>query len=135
MALAKKIDHVAIAVTDLDAALETFTRNFGFPVARRANPPAAGISVALLQIGDAELELFTPTTTDNPPAKFLAERGEGVYALSLETESLDAAVQALTAKDIKVGPVTSTSDGKGRVAFISPRFTHGVLLQLIQHGK
>ncbi len=135
MALAKKIDHVAIAVKDLDTAVDTFTRNFDFPVSRSADLPALGISLTMLQVGDAELELFTPTAADNPPAKFLAERGEGLYVLSLETDNLDAAVQALSAKGIKVGPVTPPSDGRGRLAFISPKFTHGVLLQLIEHPK
>ncbi len=134
MAVAKKIDHVAIAVKDLDAAVNTFTRNFGFPLTRRVEAPALGISLAMLGIGDAELELFTPTTGGSPPAEFLAERGEGMYVLSLETEDLDAAVQALTAKGIKVGPVTAAADGKGRLVFVSPKFTHGVLLQLIEHS-
>jgi len=132
MALAKKIDHVAIAVKDLDAAVRTFTRHFGFPVTPRSDLPALGIALQMLRIGDADLELFTPTASENPPAKFLAERGEGMYVLSLATENLDAAVQALSAKGIKVGPVTPSGDGKRRLAFVSPRFTHGVLLQLIE---
>jgi len=135
MALAKKIDHIAIAVKDLDAAVQTFTSNFDFPVTRRADVPSIGIALALLRIGDADLELFQPTAADNPPAKFLAERGEGMYVLSLETENLDAALQALSAKGIRVGAVTPSSDGKGRLAYISPKATHGVLLQLIEHPK
>jgi methylmalonyl-CoA/ethylmalonyl-CoA epimerase len=132
MPVAKKIDHIAIAVKDLDAAVKTFTSNFGFPVTRRADVPAVGISLALLGIGDAELELFTPTVADNPPATFLAERGEGMYVLSLETDNLDAAMQALSAKGIRVGQATPTADGKGRLAYVSPKATHGVLLQLIE---
>jgi len=135
MPLATKIDHIAIAVKDLDSAVQTFTSNFGFPVTRRANVSNLGISLALLRIGDAELELFQPTTTDNPPAKFLADRGEGMYVLSLETENLDAALHALSAKGIRVGQVTPTADGKGRLAYVSPKATHGVLLQLIEHSK
>ena len=135
MPLAKKIDHIAIAVKDLDSAVQTFTSNFGFPVTRRADVAALGISLALLRIGDAELELFQPTVTDNPPAKFLADRGEGMYVLSLETDNLDAALHALSAKGIRVGQVTPTSDGKGRSAYVSPKATHGVLLQLIEHSK
>jgi methylmalonyl-CoA epimerase len=135
MALAKKIDHVAVAVKDLDAAVQTFTANFGFPVTRRADVAQLGISLAMLKIGDAELELFTPTAADNPPAQFVAERGEGMYVLSLETDNLDAAVQALRARGIKVGDVTPTGDGRGRLVYVSPKATHGVLLQLIEHPK
>jgi methylmalonyl-CoA/ethylmalonyl-CoA epimerase len=133
MALAEKISHVAIAVKDLDTAVQTFTRNFGFAVVRRAEAPTFGIALAMLGIGQAALELFTPTKPDSPPARFLDERGEGMYVLSLETADLDAAVQALRAKGVTVGPVTPTADGKGRLVFISPRFTHGVLLELIEH--
>jgi len=135
MRLAKKIDHIAIAVKDLGSAVQMFTSNFGFPVTRRSDIPALGIALALLRIGDAELELFQPTATDNPPARFLADRGEGMYVLSLETENLDTALQALSAKGIRVGQVTPTADGKGRLAYVSPKATHGVLLQLIEHAK
>jgi methylmalonyl-CoA/ethylmalonyl-CoA epimerase len=135
MAVAKRINHVAIAVKDLDTAVRTFTSNFGFPVTRRTEAPALGIALAALGIGDAELELFTPTTTGNAPAKFLAERGEGMYVLALETDDLDAAVGALSARGVKVGPVTPSADGKSRLAFLSPKFTHGVLLELIEHLK
>lgn len=135
MAFAKKIDHVAIAVKDLDAAVQTFTRNFEFPVTRHADIPALGISLSMLKVGDAELELFTPTAPNNPPARFLAERGEGMYVLSLEVDDLDAAVQLLAAKGITLSAVAPTGDGHGRLVYLSPKATHGVLLQLIEHPK
>lgn len=123
---------MAVLVKDLDTAVQTFTKNFGFPVTRRADAPNLGIQLALLRIGDAEIELFTPTKSDTPPAKALAERGEGMHVLSLEVDNLDVAVQTMTAKGIKCSPVTPTSDGKGRLVFLSPKATHGVLLQLIE---
>jgi len=132
MALAKKIDHVAIAVKDLDAAVKTYTANFGFQVRQRTDVAALGIRLAMLPIGDADLELFTPTVADNPPAKFLAERGEGMYVLSLEVDDLDAAVATLTGKGIKVSTAARTADGGGRLVYLSPKSTHGVLLQLIE---
>ncbi len=135
MALAKKIDHVAIVVNDLDAAVQTFGRNFRFPVTRRAEVAPLGISLAMLPIGDCELEVFTPTVADNAPAKFLAERGEGLYVLSLETPDLDAAMRTLKAKGIKVGAVTPMPDNKGRAVFVSPKSTHGVLLQLVEPAR
>lgn len=134
MALVKKIDHIAIAVNDLETAVQTFTANFGFPVTKQEDLAAFGIRNAMLQIGDAELELFTPTKADNPAAKFIAEQGEGMYVLSLEVENLAQATQALAAKGIKVGPPLPTSDG-GRLVFISPKATHGVLLQFIERPK
>jgi len=137
MALAKKIDHIAIAVKDLDTAVQTFTATFGFPVARRGENAQLGLRNAFLQVGDAELELFTPTKPENPATKFLAEQGEGMYVLSLEVDDLDQAINTLTARGIKVGAIMPIPNG--RLAFISPKATHGVLLQFIEwkrsHGQ
>jgi methylmalonyl-CoA epimerase len=131
MAVAKKIDHVAIAVKDLDAAVKTFTGNFGFPIERIGEVPALNIRRAYLTIGDAWLELFQPTADANPAAKFIAERGEGMYVLSLEVDDLQRAAQALGQRGIKVN-VQEVPNGP-RLGFISPKATHGVLLQLIEH--
>jgi methylmalonyl-CoA/ethylmalonyl-CoA epimerase len=130
MALVKKIDHVGIAVKDVDAAVARFTANFAFPVAGRGEVPALAIRRAFLTIGDAALELFQPTSASNPAAKFLEERGEGMYVLSLEVENLDAARAALAKQDITVK--VSEVPGGPRLGFISPKATHGVLLQLIE---
>ena len=133
MAVATRIDHIAIGVKDLDAALKTFTRNFGFPVEGLGEVPALNIRRAFLTIGDAALELFQPTSESNPAAKFLTERGEGMYVLSLEVDDLRAASEALAKKGITVN-VQNVPDGP-RLGFISPKVTHGVLLQLIEHSK
>lgn len=133
MALAKKIDHVAIAVQDLDAAVKTFTGNFGFPVARSGEVPALHIRRAFLAVGDAALELFQPSGAENPGAKFLAERGEGLYLLSLEVDDLAAAAAALQEQGVRVR--TQAMEGGLKLGFISPKAAHGVLLQLIEHPK
>lgn len=129
MAVATKIDHIAIAVKDLDAAVQRFTANFGFPVEDCGDVPSLHIRRAFLSIGDAALELLQPTSVANPTSKFLAERGEGMYLLSLEVADLDAAVAALAQKGITVN--VQTIPNGPRVGFISPKVTHGVLLQLI----
>ncbi len=133
MALAKKIDHVAIAVEDVDGALKTFTDNFGFPVARTDELPALRIRFALLTVGDAALELFQPTDAQSPAAKFLSERGEGMYLLSLEVDDLQAAAAALAERGIKVN--LQTIPGGRQLGFVSPKQTHGVMLQFIQNPK
>ena len=132
MGLARKIDHVAIAVKDCDAAVATFTRNFGFPVDRLGDVPQLNIRRAFLTIGDASLEIFQPTAEQNPGAKYLAEKGEGMYLLSLEVDDLAVATETLAQKGIKIATQTV---GDLKLAFISPKHTHGVLLQLIEHPK
>lgn len=131
--LPEKIDHIAIAVKDLDAAVKTFNANFGLPMARRGEEAALQIKSAFLTIGDAWLELFQPTSADNPAAKFIVERGEGMYLLSLEVENLDAAKQHLEKRSIPM-KVQSVPNGP-RLGFISPKSTHGVLLQFIEHPE
>lgn len=133
MAVAKRIDHIAIAVKDLDAAVKTFTSNFGFPIDRVGDVPALNIRRAFLTVGDAAIELFQPTSEANPAAKFIAERGEGMYILSLEVDDLNAAAAVLANDGIKVN--VQTIPNGPRLCFISPKVTHGVLLQLIQHPK
>ena len=133
MGLAKKIDHIAIAVKDLDTAVDTFTDNFGFPISRKGAVPMLNIERAFLDIGDASLELFQPTGDQNPITKFLNERGEGMYLLSLEVDDLQTAADALAAKGIKVS-VQALPDGM-KLGFVSPKNAHGVLLQLIEHPK
>ncbi len=133
MGLAKKIDHIAIAVKDLDAAVDTFTENFGFPISRKGALPALHIERAFLEIGDASLELFQPTSEQNPASKFITERGEGMYLLSLEVDDMQKAVDSMAGKGLKVS-VQTLPDGM-KLGFISPKNTHGVLLQLIEHPK
>jgi methylmalonyl-CoA epimerase len=132
MSIAKKIDHVAIAVKDVDAAIKTFTQNFGLPVERRGEVPQLAMRNAFLGIGDTSLELFQPTSDKNPAIKFVSERGEGIYLLSLEVEHLTEVAEQLGSKGIKVA-VQQVGDRK--VGFISPKHTHGVLLQLVEHPK
>jgi methylmalonyl-CoA/ethylmalonyl-CoA epimerase len=130
MAIAKKIDHVAVAVKDLEAAVRTFTENFGLPVEHQGEVPQLNMRNAFLGIGDAALELFQPTSEQNPALRFINERGEGIYLLSLEVEQLTAAAEQLASNGIKVA-VQQVGDRK--IGFVSPKHTHGVLLQLVEH--
>ncbi len=127
---AKRIDHIAIAVKDLDAAIETYQNNFGVAKVKEGEVPALGIRNALLQIGDAQIELITPLTAQGPVADFLTKQEGGMYLLSLEVDDLGAAIAELQNNGTRVN-VTEGSEGK-RIAFVSPRATHGVLLQLLE---
>ena len=127
---AQRIDHVVIAVTDLEAAVATYTHNFGLAKVREVDLQVLGIRNAFLQIGEAQLELVTPLSADSPVGKFLQTHGEGMYLLALEVDDLDAAIATLQEQGTRVN-VTTGSAGQ-RLAFISPRATHGVLLQLLE---
>ncbi|MFN8626447.1 MAG: VOC family protein [Candidatus Binatia bacterium] len=133
MALAKKIDHVTVVVKDMEAAVSTFRNNFSFPVGLAGAAPELNMRFTCLRIGDALLEILQPTNDKNAGMQFLAERGEGMYALSLEVESLDRVVESLAKKGISTR-VRSFREGS-RLCFIGPEHTHGVVLQLIEYTK
>lgn len=127
---AKRIDHIGIVVKDLDTALATYSRNFGFEAdrARGGDVPALGIKNAFMPVGETDLEFIQATSNEGPVATFANERGEGTFMLSIEVEDLDSAVEELRATGARVGNAT---DGR---AFVSPKSSHGVNLQLIQRG-
>ena len=127
---ATRIDHVAVVVKDLEAAVATYQHNFELEKAGGGEVPSLGIHNAFLQIGGARIELMTPTSATGPVAEFLEQRGEGIYLLSLEVEDLDEAVARLQDTGARVR-VVEGSTGR-RLAFVSPKSTHGVLLQLLE---
>jgi methylmalonyl-CoA epimerase len=86
---ATRIDHLVVAVKDLDAAIATYTETLGLEKVREGEVPALGIRNAFLKLGDAELELAAPLSDDTPVGKFLQGQGEGMYLLALEVDSLD----------------------------------------------
>jgi methylmalonyl-CoA epimerase len=130
---AKRIDHIAVAVKDLDAAVATYQHNFGLTKISGGEVPALGVRNAFLQIGDAQIELIMPLTEQGPVADFLAKQGDGMYLLALEVDKLDDAIASLQSQGARVNVATG-STGQ-RLAFVSPRATHGVLLQLLERRE
>jgi len=126
----KRIDHIAIAVKDLALAVQTYQANFGLQQVKGGEVSSLGIRNALLQLGDAQIELITPLTEQGPVAEFLSQQEGGMYLLSLEVDELDAAVAELQDKGV---PVTMAEGSEGkRMALVSPEATHGVRLQLLE---
>jgi methylmalonyl-CoA epimerase len=125
---AKRIDHIGIVVKDLDVAVATYARNFGFAadVAKGGSNATLGIKNAFMPVGESDLEFIQPTTEEGPVAQFAKDRGEGTFLLSLEVDDIEAAVEHLRAQGARVG---APSNG---LAFVSAKSTHGVNLQLVQ---
>lgn len=124
----KKIDHVGIVVKNLEDGVATYAQNFGFEqdTSRGGEVAALGIKNAYVPVGESDLEFIQPLGDEGPVAKFAAERGEGVFLLSIEVEDVEAAVEALRATGARVG------DANNGLAFVSMKSTHGVNLQLVQ---
>lgn len=125
---AKRIDHVGIVVKDLETALATYSKNFGFAVdgSRGGDVPALGIRNAFMPVGASDLEFIQSTAETGPVAQFAKDRGEGAFMLSIEVEDINAAVEHLRGLGARVGEPTNG------VAFVSMKSTHGVNLQLVQ---
>jgi methylmalonyl-CoA epimerase len=128
-----KIDHIAIAVQNLDEAIKVYRGALGLELAGEEEVPEQGVRVAFLPIGDTRLELLEPLSSESPVAKFLEKRGEGIHHICLEVEDLEKALAELASKGVKLIDEKPRLGAHGRkMAFVHPKSLHGVLLELYQ---
>jgi methylmalonyl-CoA epimerase len=128
----KGLDHVVIAVKDLDAAVGRYETIYGAPVSERREAPAAGMKMAFFRFDDSFVELVSNLGDDGAIAKRLAERGEGVHLVAMKVDDIDKAVAELRDKGVRlVGDPGPGNPVKGQV-FVHPSMTGGVLTQLVQ---
>ena len=128
----KKISHVAVAVEDIDAALEKYQRALGLSATSREIVASQKVEAALLPIGDASLELIAPKGNDSVK-KFLEKRGPGLHHVALEVEGLEGALTLLKALGVPLIDETARVGAHGHlVAFVHPKATGGVLVELVE---
>ena len=128
----KGVDHVVIAVKDLDAAVGRYETIYGTKVSERSEAPAAGMAMAFFRFGDSFIELVSATGDQGPIAKRLADLGEGVHLVAMKVDDIDATLTELRDKGIRlVGDPGAGNPAKGQV-FIHPSVTGGVLTQIVQ---
>ena len=128
----KGVDHVVIAVKDLDGAVGRYETIYGAAVSDRSEAPAAGMAMAFFRFGDSYIELVSATGDQGPIAKRLEEQGEGVHLVAMKVDDIDATLTELREKGIRlVGDPGPGNPVKGQV-FIHPSVTGGVLTQLVQ---
>ena len=130
----KKIDHIAIAVQNLESALETFRNVLGCaPGAIRIEEVASEkVRVGFITLGESKIELLEPLSDDSPIAKFLAKNGEGMHHIALETDDIDAETRRLAS--VNINPLGLPKDGAGgkKIMFLHPKETNKVLLEFAQ---
>lgn len=125
------LDHLGIAVSDLEAALAFFRDTLGVGVSHTEEVPEQHVRVAFLPAGDACLELLEPTSDESPIAKFLAKRGGGLHHVALQVSDLPGTLVRLAASGVELIDREPRPGGHGKeIAFIHPRATGGVLLEL-----
>ncbi|HEY1635183.1 MAG TPA: methylmalonyl-CoA epimerase [Acidimicrobiales bacterium] len=131
--LLTEIDHVAIAVHDLGAAIDYYEATFGATVAHRERIESDGVEEALIKVADSYIQLLTPIREDSPVAKFLDRKGEGLHHVGYRVEDCGVALQAV--KDAG-GEVIDTEPRPGSrgttVAFLHPKTAFGTLIELVE---
>ena len=132
MAKITKINHIAIVVADIDQALGFWRDALGLELEHVEDVPSQKAVVAFLPVGDSEVELVKPTTEDSGLAKFLAERGGGMHHLCVEVDDIAAKLEELKAKGVRLINETPTVLPGRKMAFVHPKSTGGVLVELYQ---
>ncbi len=128
-----KINHIAIVVEEVDAALKFWRDALGLPLQHVEHNEGEAVDIAFLPVGDSEIELIAPFTETSGVAKYLAKKGAGLHHLCIEVDDIAAALAQLTAQNIElINDAPRTRPDGTRYAFVHPRATGGVLLELYE---
>lgn len=128
-----RIDHIGIAVTDLDAALVLYERDYEMTLVHRETVTEQGVEAVLLDVGENHVELLAPLGDDTPVGKFLAKKGPGIHHVAYQTTDIVAELERLTAAGIQLIDQTPRIGIRGSsVAFVHPKSTGGVLTEIVQ---
>ena len=128
-----EIDHVAIAVNDLEAAIKYYADVFGAEVDHREVVESDGVEEALLKVAESYVQLLTPTRDDSPVAKYLANKGEGLHHIGYRVKDCAAALQAVKDAGGRVIDDAPRPGSRGTtVAFVHPKAIFGTLIELVQ---
>lgn len=131
-----RIDHVGIAVADLDSAIALYEKTLGMPLVHREKVAEQGVEAVLLDVGDGHIELLEPLSEDTPVGKFLAKKGPGLHHVAYAVADVSAALAELAEQGIELidnEPRRGIRDS--RVAFLHPKSTGGVLTEIVQPAE
>ena len=130
-----KIDHIAIAVNDVDASAKVYQKALGIDEIEFETVESEGVRVAILPMENGRIELIQPIKDDSPIKKFLDKKGQGLHHMALETNDIDGEVERMEGCGIQfLGKVRPGSAGT-KVTFIHPKSLDGVLAELCSHPK
>ena len=127
-----RVDHIGVAVEDLDASLELYERDYGMKLVHRETVTEQGVEAVLLDVGENHVELLAATGPDTPVGKFLAKKGPGMHHVAYQVEDIEAALAALKASGLRlIDETPRTGIRDSRVAFLHPASTGGVLTEVV----
>ncbi|NOY97648.1 MAG: methylmalonyl-CoA epimerase [Chloroflexi bacterium] len=129
----KKINHVAVAVDDIESSLAFWRDALGLEMTELRDAPAEAAQIAFLPVGGSEIELVRPTTDDSGLAKYLAKRGPGMHHICLEVDDIAGMLAQLKARGVRLINESPRTGADGRqYAFVHPEAAGGVLVELYQ---
>ena len=130
-----KIDHIAIAVNDVEASAKVYQKALGIDEIEFETVDSEGVKVAIIPMENGRIELMQPTKDDSPIKKFLDKKGPGLHHMALETDNIDGEVERMEGCGVQfLGKVRPGSAGT-KVTFIHPKSLEGVLAELCSHPK
>ncbi len=133
MSVLTEIDHVAIAVNDLEAATAYYRSTFGVEVAHREVVESDGVEEVLLRVADSYIQLLTPVRDDSPVAKYLGSKGEGLHHVAYRVDDVAATLDRVKAEGHRVIDEVPRPGSRGTtVAFLHPKTAFGTLIELVQ---
>ncbi|MBM3895227.1 MAG: methylmalonyl-CoA epimerase [Thaumarchaeota archaeon] len=128
-----KIDHIAIAVNDVESAAKEYQQALGIDSVEFETVESEGVKIAIIHLDNGRIELMEPTNDASPIKKFLEKKGEGLHHMALETNNIEGEVERMQGCGIQfLGKIRSGSAGT-KVTFIHPKSLHGVLAELCSH--
>ena len=128
-----RIDHIGVAVEDIDAAVALYGGSFEMALAHRETVDSQGVEAVLLDVGEGHVELLRPLGPDTPVGKFIAKNGEGLHHVAYAVDDIDATLERVAAAGVKLIDTEPRVGIRGsRVAFLHPRSTGGVLTEIVE---
>jgi len=125
------VDHIGIAVKNIEEALAFWEKTLGIPCAGVEEVAEQKVKTAFLPLKDTEIELLEPTSEDSPVAKFIEKKGEGIHHLAIRVENLEEALGTLKARGMRlIDEKPRYGAGGAKIAFVHPKTAGGVLLEL-----
>ena len=128
-----RIDHIGVAVADLEAAIALHEQTYGMPLVHRETVDAQGVEAVLLDVGESHVELLRPLSDDTPVGKFLAKRGPGLHHVAYGVDDVETTLAELRRRGVRLIDETPRTGIRGtQVAFLHPKTAGGVLTELVQ---
>ena len=129
--IATEINHICIAVRDIEGTLGLYRNLFGINGTEVEEVPDQGVKAAMVQIGGSQLEFIAPTDPDGGVARFIERNGEGLHHICFEVEDIQGKLDLLDSKEVQLVDRSPRQGLAGMIAFLHPRATGGVLIELV----